>query len=340
MRQQEELQRQQEELDAQSLESLRTSRAVFVSPAALSLGDVVAHGEGEFDVDPLPALPNLSDADVSRRHVRSAGEGEARGGHSDDGGAGSAGDGKRPGDGGVDSGASDQTGGGGGRRLFSIPPPVPLVGVAAPRGRPLIGLPGSKSSVPAQNTPLGHPMGIPVRNVSHGKIAVCHRSLKVRMRLAAHDEGLRRVAPECVTTMAHAVCAYVQRVARAAVAARDARIAERRGTAAAARGGSGRGLVGRGGAGADEPGTGGDGDGGSDCDLATLEARMLGTEGPGGSGDVFAEPTVRIEDLLAAMRGDPDPAAAAHLERVGLSLAEENAREVALGGFGFGGAFD
>ena len=50
-------------------------------------------------------------------------------------------------------------------------------------------------------------MGVPVRNVSHGKIAVCHRSLKVRMRLAAHDEGLRRVAPECVTTMAHAVCA-------------------------------------------------------------------------------------------------------------------------------------
>lgn len=98
-------------------------------------------------------------------------------------------------------------------------------------------------------------------------------------------------------------------------------------------------MVGRGGAGADEPRTG-DGDGGSDCDLATLEARMLGTEGPGGSGDVFAEPTVRIEDLLAAMRGDPDPAAAAHLERVGLSLAEENAREVALGGFGFGGAFD
>ena len=122
-------------------------------------------------------------------------------------------------------------------------------------------------------------MGVPVRNVSHGKIAVCHRSLKVRMRLAAHDEGLRRVAPECVTTMAHAVCAYVQRVARAAVAARDARIAERRGMVSAVRwdgGDSDFGDFGR-------PGTG-DGDGGSDCDLATLEARMLGADVAGRAG--------------------------------------------------------
>ena len=234
----------------------------------------------------------------------------------------------------MDSGASDQTDGGGAGRSFSIPPPVPLAGVAAPRGRPLIGLPGSKTSVTAQTTPLGYPMGVPVRNVSHEKIAVDARALKVRMRLAAHDEGLRRVAPECVTAMAHAVCAYVQRVAGAAVAARDARIAEARG------GGLGGGL-GRGGdsdfGDFGRSGTG-DGDGGSDCDLATLEARMLGADIAGRAGGGGLEPTVRIEDLLAAMRGDPDPAATAHLERVGLSLAEENAREAALGGFG--GAFD
>ena len=172
-------------------------------------------------------------------------------------------------------------------------------------------------------------MGVSVRNASHEKIAVDSRALKVRMRLAAHDEGLRRVAPECVTAMAHAVCAYVQRVARAAVAARDARIAERGGVGAR---GVGRGV------GAGEPGMGdGDVDEGSDCELATLEARMLGTD-RGGPGGTRVEPTVRIEDLLAAMRRDPDPAAAAHLERVGLSLAEDNAREVALGGFG--DAFD
>ena len=303
----------------------------------------MAHGEGEFDVDPLPALPIAgSDTDDGHPRVRSAGSsGKARGEHTDDGAAGSAG--FRAGGGGVDSGASDQTGSAGfgavdgfrsggdalRNRSFSIPPPVPLVGVAAPRGRPLIGLPGSKTSVTTQNTPLGHPMGVSVRNASHEKIAVDSRALKVRMRLAAHDEGLRRVAPECVTAMAHAVCAYVQRVARAAVAARDARIAERGGVGA-------RGL-GRGG-GAGEPGTGdGDVDEGSDCELATLEARMLGTD-RGGPGGTRVEPTVRIEDLLAAMRRDPDPAAAAHLERVGLSLAEDNAREVALGGFG--DAFD
>jgi hypothetical protein len=46
MRQQEDLTRQQEEIDAHALESLRTSRAVFVSPAALSLGDVVRSRAG------------------------------------------------------------------------------------------------------------------------------------------------------------------------------------------------------------------------------------------------------------------------------------------------------
>ena len=43
-------------------------------------------------------------------------------------------------------------------------------------------------------------------------------------------------------------------------------------------------------------------------------------------------PTVRIEDLFAAMRKDPDPAMRGHVERVGLSLAEESALESALGG--------
>ena len=277
--------------------------------------------------------------DVGPRHVRSAGEGKAGGDTrttttTTAAGGGGARGGERAGDGGVDSGASDQTDGGGAGRSFSIPPPVPLAGVAAPRGRPLIGLPGSKTSVTAQTTPLGYPMGVPVRNVSHEKIAVDARALKVRMRLAAHDEGLRRVAPECVTAMAHAVCAYVQRVAGAAVAARDARIAE-------ARGGGLGGKVGRGAirtlATLADPGrataTG--------APTATWRLWRRGCWAPTSpdvrAGDGF-QPTVRIEDLLAAMRGDPDPAATAHLERVGLSLAEENAREAALGGFG--GAFD
>ena len=306
MRQQEDLTRQQEEIDAHALESLRTSRAVFVSPAALSLGDAVGHGPGAFDVTPLPQLPT----DLNDAVFWDSGELANSGFRRDyldvvdgvDSGA---------------SGASDQTGGGplptdrGDRR--SIPPPVPLMGVAAPRGRPLIGVPGSKTSVTAQNTSLGHPMGVPAKNASGDKIAVDEKSLKVRMRLTAHDAGLRKVAPECVTAMSRAVCAYVQRVAREAVAARDARVK------------SGGVKILNGEDEFREKVSDDDDEEEGDYNLETLEAKMLGA-------DVRREPTVRIEDLFAAMRKDPDPAMRGHVERVGLSLAEESALESALGG--------
>jgi hypothetical protein len=156
-------------------------------------------------------------------------------------------------------------------------------------------------------------MGVPAKNASGDKIAVDEKSLKVRMRLTAHDAGLRKVAPECVTAMSRAVCAYVQRVARGAVAARDARVK------------SGGVEILNGEDEFREKVSDDDEEEEGDYNLETLEAKMLGA-------DVRREPTVRIEDLFAAMRKDPDPAMRGHVERVGLSLAEESALESALGG--------
>ena len=64
---------------------------------------------------------------------------------------------------------------------------------------------------------------------------------------------------------------------------------------------------------------------------AMLSTRMCGAASLRG---IWWPSTVEkeAEDLFAAMRKDPDPAMRGHVERVGLSLAEESALESALGG--------
>ena len=256
-----------------------------------------------------------------------------------------------------------QTKGGAARppRSPELPPP-PLLGIPMARGRALVGVPSTRMS--ATHTALGQPLGVPTANHSDNKIVVEQHSLKLQMRLLAHDAALRKVSPECVLYLTEAVRAYIKKIIKKCVKARDDAIAIDGGDivrgAGDAQAGAMRGATGRTSGAPDSSKAAGDevvdliavGEregvsspaddvgqregGAGDLEdakvtLEELERRLLSGEdlegGMAGDGGKRKEGHVGIADFLAVLDESPDAALHGHRERVALLLAEDKVLE-------------